>query len=110
MAFEKYIIPENEDPKMPCHLFMALLSEFVGGKKIQDDILAVIASYLGVTLSTEEAQDIKLVISNIEAETGTLNKRSYSEDLYRVIILAEHGVWYETQAKLRARLGWSTPK
>jgi len=109
MAFERYILPNQIEPKMPVHLFVALLSEYVGGKKVQNDLISEIETYLGVTLTTEESNDIKAVITGINSGSAKFDKREFMDDVYRVLVLAEHGVWYETRDKLQTRLGWEVP-
>jgi len=107
MAFEKYVLPANNDPKMSIHLFVAILSEYLQGTKTSAESRAAIEEHLGVTLSTDEVQDIVSVLTYVDAGTGDFNKRNRLDELYRVLILAEHDTWYNTQELVKARLNWA---
>ena len=109
MSFERYIIKQSGVPKMGIHLFVAILSEYLQGNKTATEARTAIETALGVTLSTDEAQDIVDVISYINSGNNALNKRNNLDELYRVLILAESNTWYNTEALIRTRLGWSTP-
>ena len=59
MAFERYIIPEaGATPKMAIHLFVAILSEYLGGEKNAAETQAAIEAHLGISLDSDDQQDI----------------------------------------------------
>ena len=105
MAFEKFILPEEGVPKMPLHLFVAILAEFLQGNKTSAEAKTAIEDKVGV-LSVDEAQDITDSIAYINGGVDAPAKRARLDELYRVLILAEHETWYGTQELLRIRLGW----
>lgn len=111
MAFERFIVPdENQgDPKMAIHLFVAILAEYLAGEKNASQCQTAIETWLGVSLDTNEVQDISDTITYIDGGADLVNKKARLDEVYRVCIIAEHGGWYGTQASLRTRLSWSTP-
>jgi len=109
MAFERFIVPTETDPKMAVHLFIAILSEYLTGTKTAPECKTAMESYLGVSLSANESQDITDTINYITGGVKLVDKKARLDEVYRACILAEHGVWYSTQETLRTRLTWSTP-
>ena len=107
MAFEKYILPGTDDPKMPVHGFCGLLAEYLDGKKTAPETKTEIERVLDVTLSADESQDITNTISYINAGADAFQKRARMDEVYRVCILAECEMYYGTQELLRARLNWT---
>jgi len=109
MAFEKYIIPEEDGPKMALHLFIAVLSEYLNNQDVTKAMgKAAFEAHLGVTLSINEALDITNSINYIDA-SGAMAKALRLDELYRVLVLAEHDTWYNSLTLLRDRLNWSQP-
>ena len=106
MAFEKFIIPTDNDPKMGLHLFVAILSEFLQGNKTGAESKTAIEDHLGVNLSVDETSDITAVISYINGGADTFEKRNRLDELYRVLILAESETYFTTKELLKNRLGW----
>lgn len=106
MSFEKYILPIDDGPKMPIHAFVAILSEYMLGSKTGAEARTAIESLLGVTLSANETSDITSVIAYIDGGNNATVKRNRMDELYRVLVLAEHGVWYNTQELLKVKMNW----
>lgn len=109
MAFEKYILQQDDDPKMALHLFIAVISEYLNGKKTALEAKTAIESHLGVTLSTNEALDLSNAVAYVDAGVGAAAKSRRLDELYRVLVLAEHDTWYDSLTLLRDRLNWSQP-
>lgn len=109
MAFEKYILPQDDDPKMSLHLFVAILSEYLQGKKDGATAKEAIEDHLGTPLTAKETQDILDTLTYVDNGADAFEKRNRLDEVYRVMILAEGNTWYNTQSLLRTRLNWSTP-
>ena len=110
MAFERYIIPEaGATPKMAIHLFVAILSEYLGGEKNAAETQAAIEAHLGISLDSDDQQDITDTLAYINGGADAPAKRARMDEVYRVCVISEHGGWYGTQSTLRTRLSWSTP-
>lgn len=110
MAFEKYIIPEDDEQKnMALHLFIAILSEYLNGKKSASEAKTAIESYLETTLSTNETSDIVASIAYIDAGSDNADKLGRLDELYHALVCAAHDTWYNSLTLLRARLNWSEP-
>jgi len=107
MAFEVYILPDSStDPKMPVHTFVAIIHEYIAGQKSKVESLAAIEARLGVALTNDEKSDLQALMTAIDGESTTSDKKALADTLYRVLILAEDGVYYTTKALLKARLSW----
>jgi hypothetical protein len=106
MAFEKYILPDEGQPKLPLHLFIAVISEVRNGNKTQAEAKTAFEQYLGVTLSADETTDFNSIFTYIDGGSGPFEKSNRSDEIYRVASLAEHGIWYGTQELLRTKLNW----
>lgn len=94
---------------MAIHLFVAILSEYLQGNKTGGEAKSAIEAHLGQSLDANDAQDITDTLSYIQAGTDTFDKRNRLDEIYRVAILCEHGVWYATAVDMRNRLAWSEP-
>jgi len=108
MAFEKYILPDNEDtPKMAVHLFRGIVQEYIDGQKTKTECLEGIEEDLGVELTNDEKSDLNALMVAIDGEGTVPEKMAIADDTYRVCVIAESGLsWYDTKAKLKARLSW----
>jgi len=105
MALEKYIIPED-GKRIPLHLFIAIVSEVRKGNKTEADAKLAIEAYIEKTLTTDESADLTSVFTYIDGGASDSDKSDRSDEVYRVMSLAEHGVWFGTQELLKARMGW----
>lgn len=120
MAFEKYIFANNNTPKMPIHTLMAILSEHLTSEKISSktstDCISAIQAVLTkadgkeIILSADEQNDILAVFTYIDASIKIETQSRRLDEIYRCCVLAEAGIWYDTEEKLRTRLGWIVPK
>jgi len=107
MSFEKYILPENGGPKLPVHAFAGIMSEYLLGNRTLLEAQTAIEGVLGVTLSANDLTDVFKITGVIDAKPGSLEKREAMDEVYRVLILAEHGVWYGDRESLRVKMGWT---
>ena len=105
MALEKYIIP-TEGKRIPLHLFIAIISEVRKGNKTQADAKLAIETYIEEELTTDESTDFESIFAYIDGGASDSDKSDRSDEVYRVMSLAEHGVWFGTQELLKARMGW----
>lgn len=107
MAFEKYVLPAGDDPKLPAHLFRALMGEYIVGQKTKNDVLDAIEESLGVTLIVNEKSDLQALMTAIDSETTPEEKRSVADEAYRVLVIAESEIsMYGTKTLLKSRLSW----
>lgn len=106
MSLEKYFLPEQGGKKIPLHLFIAIVSEVRNGSKTEADSKTAIEAYIGETLTTDEASDLTSVFTHIDGGASGFDKSDRSDEIYRILSLAEHGVWYGTQELLRTKLNW----
>ena len=107
MAFEKYVLPDFDEPKMATHLFRALMGEYIVAQKTKNEVLLAVEEHLGVTLTTNEKSDLQALMTAIDGETAPEEKRRVADEAYRVLVIAESDVtMYETKTKLRTRLSW----
>lgn len=112
MAFEVFILPDevtpNEYPKLNIHMFRAIIQEFLDGVKTGAECRAALEASLGVTLSTDQANDITNMLNYIQNGSDLANKMKRADESYRVFTLAEAKVsWYATRAQIRTRLSFS---
>lgn len=108
-AFEKYIVPDAGVAKMPVHAFVAILSEYLKGEKSGAECKTAIETIVGASLTANETSDITAVLAYIDNGADAAAKARRMNEVYWVCMLAEGGVWYDTQAALRTRLSWSSP-
>ena len=110
MALEKYLIPENgETPKLAVHLITSVLSEYIVGTKNEAEIKTAIENSLGLSLNPDESQDLTDIIAYIDLESDPVKKRAKLNEIYKVWLLAELGVWYGSHEALRTRMNWADP-
>lgn len=110
MALEKYLIPENDEiPKLAVHLITSVLSEYIVGNKNAAEIKTAIENSLGLSLNSNESQYLTDAIAYIDTGTDAFQKRSKLNEIYKVWLLAELGVWYGSHETLRSRMGWADP-
>ena len=114
MAFEQYIIPEDQehDPKISVNLFMALIGEYIRGYLTSSQVKSRIEEYLSahqpepVTLTTNSETDIDNLLSAIDGATTITEKLIVILTYRDVFDIAENSrvSLYGTQTELRARL------
>lgn len=109
MAFEVFVLPGDDEPKMAIHLFIAILSEYLTANITAAQARTAIEDHLGVTLLTNQIQDITDTIAYVDGGSNITQKTLRMMEVYRVLVLAEHGSIYPTQADVRTRLSWGTP-
>ena len=105
MAFENIVLAEGEAQNtISLHLLEALLNEFAIGQKTDAETISAIELSLGVTLSTNQEADIQILLDAIANEGGQDAKAKLVRDFYHVLILATHGIYYNSLSLLKARL------
>jgi hypothetical protein len=107
MAFEVRFVEIPEGGKrMAVHLFVAIFQEYLVGNKTALESREAVEAYLGEALTADEITDITDSLTYINGGTTATLKRQRLDEIYRVLVLAEHDTWYGTQALLKARLSW----
>ena len=107
MAFEKYVLPDFDEPKMAAHLFRALIGEYIVAQKTKNEVLLAVEEHLGLTLTTDEKSDLQDLMTAVDGGSSPEEKRSIADEAYRVFIIAESGLtMYGTKSLLKARLSW----
>jgi hypothetical protein len=114
MAFEVYILPDPEGPKMAIHILEAIAMEFIVEATFgQAEALASIEEHLShgrdpVVLSANERSDLQTWMVAIENEPTKARKIMLVTDTVTVLTIgASKGVTiYNSRAKLKARLNW----
>lgn len=107
MAFEKYILPVGNQPKIALHLLRSLLEHYLDVDKTGAETKAEIERVLDTTLSTNEALDLTDILAYISAGSDLFDKKNRMDKFYRILISAEHGSYWPTQELLRNKLNWS---
>lgn len=89
----------TEEPKLGVHQFMAALSELARGRMIRADIVTAFG------LSASEDAELGAIIEKV-GRVITPSDRLFSiHELEQVLILAEAGLRYTTDASAKTRLG-----
>lgn len=105
MAFEELVLADGEaQNRLSLHLFEALLNEFSIGQKTDEETISAIELSLGVTLSTNEEADIQALLDAIDSASPQDAKAKLVRDFYHVLILATHGMYYNSSSLLKVRL------
>lgn len=89
----------TEEPKLSVHAFAAALFDYVDGEATS----AQIASAFG--LSAAEQTDLGAVLTKIDGLATTAARHFWTVRCERVLMLAEGGYRYTTQAAAKTRLG-----
>jgi hypothetical protein len=118
MAFEQYILPNADAPKMALHLLDALAKEYIeqgGGAAERQAALDAIEEHLTdynngeqVTLTDNDKSDLQAWMAAIDSAGNYAAKiRVVNETIDVCTIGASGGVTrYDSKAKLKARLSW----
>ena len=122
MSFEKFIIPLEDEPKMPINTFQSILVQFIAGdittgaeaKAIIETVLTDNSDIGPITLTTDEQTDVTETVSWVTAPSGLENKLARMHRIFAIFELAEIGAVNTTQAELRTKMqsiisGWTTP-
>lgn len=105
MALEAVILAEGEAQNtLSLHLFEALMNEFSIGEKTDVETIAAIETSIGTTLTTNEEADVQALLDSIGSASPQDAKAKLVRDFYHVLILATHGIYYNSLVLLKARL------
>lgn len=105
MALEVIVLAEGEAQNtLSLHLFEALMNEFSIGEKTDVETIAGIEASLGTTLTVNEEADVQALLDAISAAAPDTAKAKLIRDFYHVLILATHGIYYNSEALLKTRL------
>lgn len=116
MAFEKYILPGEDEPKLAISLFVSLLGEYIRGKitalQAKTYIEEALTSDNGgdaVTLDASDITDLNAIVSLIDAASGAVAKELVILEIRDVFEIAENNDidLYSTRADLKTRLNFS---
>ena len=123
MSLELRFVGENNPPYLAGHLFVALLAEYLDNPAFtagdarqgmehymstRDDEGIIVIPYV---MTAGEIADIVASIAYIEGGADAFEKRNRLDEIYRVIMIGQHGNAdvYNTPETMRARLNWSEP-
>ena len=120
MSFEKYLLPDEDDPKMYINTFQSVLVQRItndmSGAEVKGFIEDLLSEQVGdtITLTNDEVTDIVGAINFVLGGSTTAAKLANMHRLFSIIEMAEIGGKYETQALLRAKMQeliptWTTP-
>ena len=105
MAFEELVLTDGEGQnRLSLHFFEALLNEFSIGQKTDVETISAIELSLGATLTANQEADIQALLDAIDSASPQETKAKLVRDFYHVLIIATHGLYYNSLSLLKARL------
>ena len=112
MAFDRYILPSDEDPKLSVVTFTQLLREYVRGQvtagEVKTQIEGALTADFGseVTLDSGDISDLTTLVGLIDVEPTTATKLLKTIEIEDILSIAENRRFslYNSRAKIRTRL------